>query len=62
MTRMSEEEFIEEERERLQDELDDANREIDNFWMLEDADEMEDTYGDLIDRRDEIQSKLYDLR
>ncbi len=58
---MSEQEFLNEERERLQEELDDKNREIDDFWLREDADDMEDTYGDLIEERDAIQSRLYEL-
>lgn len=55
------EEFYESQREELRDELAQLNHEIDAFWEQEDADEMEDTYGDLIERRDQVRSQLREL-
>ncbi len=45
----------------LETELQQIEHEIDVFHEQEDADEMEDTYGDLIERRDAVKAEIREL-
>ena len=51
-----------EEFENAQDDLADVKRQLAEFWEQDGADEMEDTYGELMEEHDRLEERLRELR